>query len=242
MLGVMLAVAAALPAQAAGADTTPPTFTLAPQAWYTVGGQVSYGRQLPISVNWRARDAGSGVAGYRVQWVLTSGYTGFWQDDPPRFGPTTEVFTDLPVGHYQPFRAKATDRAGNTSAWRYGPAYTLSVQQENAELVTATGWTRVYAPGSMGGFVLRTSAPGSTVVLELPMRAFGLLMTLAPGQGSVEVAADGSVIKTLSLAQPFVQRQTVVLQRHWSAKSTHRIRVRSLGDGPVELDAFLLIT
>ena len=94
----------------------------------------------------------------------------------------------------------------------------------------------------MGGFVLRSSAPGATAVLELPTRAVGLLMTLAPGQGSVEIAADGDVIKTLSLAQSFTQRQTVVLQRHWPAKATHRIRVRSLGDGPVDLDAFLLIT
>jgi hypothetical protein len=234
--GLLLAAA---PTAGAAADTTPPTITLAPtptlQLWQINRGYVQ------LDSHWAATDAGSGVAGYEAQaneWG--DGYsTVNWYD-----ATLTESQIIAHFGtSYPAMRVRATDVAGNTSAWVYGAPYALSAQQEDAQVVTTSaGWTRIAEQGAMGGHVLRTTTAGRSASITIRARDIGVVATLRPGAGSLRVLVDGQFIKTVSLNGSGVVQQMIIFKKHWAAVGRHTLKVVSAGGGPVELDAFALLS
>lgn len=236
IIGTCGLLLAAAPAAPAAQDTTPPTITLAPtpvlELW-----QVNRG-YIQMDARWAATDAGSGVAGYEAQ-------SDEWGDGYSTVNWYDATLTDSQViggfgTSYPPMRVRATDNAGNTSPWVYGAPYTLSVQQEDAQVVTSgPGWTRVAEQGAMGGHVLRTTTAGRSAAITIRARDIGVVTTVRPGAGSLRVLVDGRFVKAVSLDGDWVGQQTIVFQKHWAAAARHTVKVVSAG-GPVELDAFAL--
>jgi len=234
--GLLLAAA---PSAGAAPDTTPPTITLAPtptlEVWQANRGY------LQLDSHWAATDAGSGVAGYEAQaneWG--DGYsTVNWYD-----ATLTESQIIAHFGtSYPAMRVRATDAAGNTSAWVYGAPYALSAQQEDAQVVTASsGWTRIVEQGAMGGHVLRATSAGRSASITIRARDIGVVATLRPGAGAVRVLVDGRFIKTVNLGSDYVYQQSIVFKKHWAAVGRHTLKVVSAGGSPVELDAFALLS
>jgi hypothetical protein len=236
IIGACGLLLAAAPAAQSAQDTTPPTITLAPTPTLEVW-QVGHG-YIQMDSHWAATDAGSGVAGYEAQADEGDGYTTLnWYD---------ETLTEIQViggfgKSYPPMRVRATDNAGNTSPWVYGAPYTLSVQQEDSQVVTVgPGWTRVAEQGAMAGHVLRTTTAGHAAAITIRAWDIGVVATIRPGAGSLRVLVDGRFVKTVSLDEEWVAQQSIVFHKHWAAVGRHTVKVVSAGGGPVELDAFAL--
>ena len=130
----------------------------------------------------------------------------------------------------------ATPTRGSTAR-----PYTLSVQQEDSQVVTVgPGWTRAAEQGAMAGRVLRTTTAGHSAAITIRARDIGVVTTIRPGAGSLRVLVDGRFVKTVSLDEDWVAQQSIVFQKHWATVGRHTVKVVSAGGGPVELDAFAL--
>jgi len=102
------------------------------------------GSTVPVKTTWSATDGGGGVA-YKLQRQVNGGS---WSGVSLASTTSAKVKQSLAIGDTYRYRVRATDGAGNTSAYRYGPAFRSLRTQETSSAVTYGGaWTSV-TPGS----------------------------------------------------------------------------------------------
>jgi hypothetical protein len=228
-----------------GADPCSSADKLAPKLDVTLPGKrlaSERGRSRTMLVSWQADDGeGAGVSHYSVEVrEVASGVNaaklepGPWRTLAPR--------TTLPRAHFRggsgkayQFRIGAVDRAANRTAVETDPIV-LPVDDRDRDLWRfSRGWKRLRRETAWGRTVMTTERAGASAKLRFEGRSVALIGRRLARGGRLRVSLDGKS-RTLRLRGRSGPR-TVLWQGTRRADGEHVLRIRSLGGGPVLVDA-----
>jgi hypothetical protein len=199
------------------------------------------GRSRTILVSWGAQDgAGSGVAYYSVEVSDAGDGAGASQAGPEwktllDKAPTNGLHFRGESGSAYRFRITATDRALNSASIVTDPVLIPVDDRDRGLLHLSRGWQRTRAADAWGRTVVRAKRRGATG--RMPFRGTQVALIgrrLARG-GRLRVTVDGRS-RALSVRGSSGHRSVLWVSRTLSP-GAHVLRLRSLGGGPVELDA-----
>ena len=199
------------------------------------------GRSRTMLVSWAAQDgAGSGVAHYTVEVSGVADGAGAgqaeseWRTLLDKQAINGLHFRGESGGAYR-FRITATDRALNSTSIVTDPVVVPVDDRDRGLLRLSDGWRRVRAQNAWGRTVVRAEAAGATGRLRFRGRRALLIGRTLPDGGRLRVSVAGRS-KVLRLRGRSGPRTILWVSRRLDAGS-HVLRFRSLGEGPVELDA-----
>jgi hypothetical protein len=235
----------------APSDTTPPTVT-APVNDFRTGVAVgTSSTPVPVRISWTAADPG-GVASTELQRSLNgSSFT------PVTLPNATATSVDLSFATstlaVHAFRDRATDVAGNTSAFASGAGFKVKVFQDGSSSLVYTGtWSVQSATTLYGGSARYSAAAGRKVALTTAGTDFAIVSTKAPNRGKVRmVVREGTTVlvdRVVDLYAASTRNRQVVFAASFPASATRTIeltvtgtkRAASSGKRGV-LDAFLVM-
>jgi hypothetical protein len=199
------------------------------------------GRSRTILVSWGAQDgAGSGVAHYSVEVSEASDGAGASQAEPEwrtllDKAPTNSLHFRGESGDAYRFRITATDRALNSSRIVTDPVLIPVDDRDRRLLRLSGGWERTRVSNAWGGSVVRATRPGATARLRFRGTRIALIGRRLPKGGRLRVAVDGRS-RTLRVRGRSGHRSVLWVSSRF-APGAHTLTLRSLGGGPVELDA-----
>ena len=219
-----------------------------PAVWFDAGRSVDSQGLVPLRVRWRATDPGEGIVSSTGQKQVGSGS---WVTIATLGSTTPSVPTTVdPARGTIRVRARATDGAGNRSAWMYGPRLKVRTWGEGSRVTTATGgWTSVIAPTALGGERWRSVTNGAELTFSAPAsRSVGLVAVTGPDRGRVRLIVDGVPGPVVDLYSRTRDQRRMVWSIRSTSAVTRTVTVEVLpGHHPastgrsVELDAFLTI-
>jgi hypothetical protein len=197
------------------------------------------GRSRTILVAWAGQDgAGSGVANYTVEASTANDGAGSSQDDwrtlADRTGTNGLHFRGDSGDAYR-FRITATDRALNSSTIVTNPMLIPVDDRDRGLFHLSRGWKRLRAERAWGRTVVRAAHAGARGRVRFRGAQVALIGRKLPTGGRLRVTVDGRS-KVLRLRGRSSHRSVLWVSRRIGA-GAHLLRFRSLGGGPVELDA-----
>ena len=223
-------------------DNTPPRVLMgvprfhAPAKW----GNSAVRVQVP----WSGEAAGSRISRYTLQRSVNRGvWTKFAR---PLSGSSSIVVEPTPGDAVYQYRIRATDYAGNSSAWSYGPVFQATAHQETDDAVRYSGnWGTGFPAGSYGGALLYTTSEGARAFLSFTGHSIAWVAPKGPDRGRSEVWVDGVKAATVDQYTPDPRLRNTIFVRSWPTSGAHTIEIRSLGarsvastDTRVDIDAF----
>ena len=218
-------------------DTSAPSVT-APELGIRQPG--TFGEQSTV-ISWSGQDEGTGIASYQLQRSLDGGSFSSISLSSPR---QTSVNLGLSFGRAYRFRVRATDEAGNQSAWKEGPSITPRLYQETSATVDYDGsWTSASSSSASGDATRYATASGAQASLTFTGRGVAVVAPTGVGRGKAEIRVDGVLVATVDLEASSLKPRRIVYGRTWDAVGEHTVSVRVLGtDGRprVDLDAILV--
>jgi hypothetical protein len=197
------------------------------------------GRSRTFLVAWAGQDGvGSGVENYTLEVsTVNRGARASqtrWKTLVSKTGTTGRHFRGDSGSAYR-FRITATDRALNSSTIVTKPVLIPVDDRDRGLFRLSRGWKRVRASGAWGRTVVRAEHAGARGVVRFRGRQVALIGRKLPKGGRLRVTLDGrrTVLRTRGRSG---YRRVLWVSRRVPA-GAHVLRVRSLGGGPVELDA-----
>jgi hypothetical protein len=197
------------------------------------------GRSRTMVVSWQADDGnGAGVAHYAVEVREVANGVGASQSDwrpiTDRTATPSTRFRGESGKAYQ-FRITAVDRATNRGT---AESHTILVPVDDRDrrlLKFSRGWTRTPLPFAWGETVRRTTDAGPTATLRFKGRRVSLIGRRLRKGGRVRVTVGGrsNVVNLRGRSAP----RRVLWTSRGMRDGAHVLRIRSLGGGPVEVDA-----
>jgi large repetitive protein len=167
---------------------------------------------VPVVVAWSAVDAGSGVAAYTLQ--RAQGATGAFAAQALPAPGATSLAQQVPVGVLIRYRVRATDFAGNSSAFSPELSRTVTAADEASAAIAYGGaWTSGTLAGAFGGSVRFSGVAGRTAAFTFTGTDVGWVTTRGPNRGIAEVRLDGTLIATIDLYSAALRTRELVLQR-----------------------------
>jgi hypothetical protein len=200
------------------------------------------GRSRTMLISWQADDAaGAGVSYYSVEVrEAASGVVaarlepGAWQTLASRTTLPRAHFRGKPGRAYQ-FRIAAVDRAANRARVETDPILVPVDDRDRGLWRFSRGWTRTRRKSAWGGTVISARRAGLSARLRFEGEAVALIGRRLANGGRLRVSVDGRVRK-LSLRGRSGPR-SIVWQSPKLNDARHVLRIRSMGGGPVQLDA-----
>jgi hypothetical protein len=198
-------------------------------------------RSRTIGVSWGAQDdAGSGVAYYSVEVSEAGDGAGASQAEPEwrtllDKAPTNGLHFRGESGDAYRFRITATDRALNSASVVTDPVLIPVDDRDRGLLRLSRGWERTRATLAWGRTVVRAKRAGATGRMRFRGTQVALVGRKVAKGGRLRVTVDGKS-RTLRLRGRTGHRAVLWVSRQL-ASGAHVLRLRSLGGGPVELDA-----
>lgn len=202
-------------------------------------GSVLGGSALVTRVVWPAATDQSPIAAYELQSRVDGGA---WGSTISTSGAVRVAATSQAHGRRYEYRVRARDAVGNWSAWAVGPSYTSDVVEDGSLRVTYGGrWTRQATGAASGGATRYATAAGSSATLAFKGRAVGVVMPVGPTLGAARVYFDGVYRTTISLRSATAGNRLVKYAIGSATAGVHRIRIELVGNGRVDLDAFVTL-
>ena len=197
------------------------------------------GRSRTMLVAWAGQDgAGSGVANYTVEVSTANDGAGASQDEwrtlADKTGTTGLHFRGDSGDAYR-FRITARDRALNSSTITTNPVLIPVDDRDRGLFRLSRGWKRVRAEQAWGRTVVRAARARARGRVRFRGTQVALIGRKLPKGGRLRVTLDGRST-VLRLRGRSSHRSVLWVSRRTSA-GAHVLRFRSLGGGPVELDA-----
>lgn len=200
------------------------------------------GRSRTMVISWQADDgAGAGVAYYAAEVrEVGSGVRasqvqpGEWRSISARTATPSVRFRGESGKAYQ-FRVTAVDRATNRGTAESHSILVPVDDRDRRLLRFSRGWTRTPREPAWGETVRRTSGAGATATLRFQGRRVSLISRRLRKGGRVRVTVGGRS-KVINLRGRSAFRQVLWTSRRMR-DGAHVLRIRSLGGGPVEIDA-----
>ena len=197
---------------------------------------------VPVRVTWTGSDE-SGPVRYELRSSTDAGAT--WTDVTltDAASPTTIAFvapsTDVV------FAVRATDPAGNASAWLSGAAARARVVQSSSTSVSTTGtWTKLTNTNASGGATRYATAAGATFKYSFTGRSVAWLSRMSPTRGAARVYVDGTYVRTVDLKAATTEWRHVVFSRTWSTSGAHTLLIKVVGTSgrpAVDVDAVMVM-
>jgi hypothetical protein len=243
-----------------GVDGTAPSVT-APTQSFVVPASITVlsplsNSTVPMALAWSATDpGGSGIASYELQQSVNGGAFTSVQLPAPT---ATSITLNLKGGTFNApisykFQVRATDGAGNVSAWTPGQTFTLSLLDDTAAgpVTYQGGWSTGSVTGSYGGAVHFATQPGPRANLNKVSFTFTgsatWFSTVGPDRGQASVSVDGGAPFTVDLYSPTVQPARIAAAITNIASGTHTVTITVLGTKAtassgtrVDIDGFAL--
>lgn len=197
------------------------------------------GRSRTMVVSWQADDGnGAGVAYYSVDVrEVANGIRASqadWRPVTDRTATPSARFRGEPGKAYQ-FRVTAVDRAAHRGTAESN-TIVLPVDDRDRKLLRfSRGWKRTPRAPAWGETVRRTKEAGPTARLRFRGRRVSLISRRIPKGGRLRVTVGGRS-KVVNLRGRSAPRRVLWTSRRMRA-GAHVLRIRSLGGGPVEVDA-----
>jgi hypothetical protein len=197
-------------------------------------------RSRTLNVSWGAQDeAGSGVAHYTVEVSEVHDGAGASQATEWRTlldkAPTNSLHFRTESGDAYRFRITATDRALNSATVVTDPVLIPVDDRDRKLLRLSRGWTRTRVSDAWGGTVVQAREAGATGRMRFRGRQIALIGRRLPKGGRLRVTIDGRS-RTLRVRGRSAHRSVLWVSSRFGP-GAHTLRLRSLGGGPVELDA-----
>ena len=199
------------------------------------------GRSRTILVSWGAQDgAGSGVAHYSVEVSEANDGAGASQAEPEwrtllDKAPTNSLHFRGESGDAYRYRITATDRALNSASIVTDPVLIPVDDRDRGLWRLSRAWKRTRAANAWGRTVVRAKRAGATGRMSFRGSRIALIGRKLPKGGRLRVTVDGRS-RALRLRGRTAHRSVLWVSRKLEPGS-HVLRLRSLGGGPVELDA-----
>jgi hypothetical protein len=197
-------------------------------------------RSRTLNVSWGAQDgAGSGVAQYSVE--VSRVHDGAGASQAPEWrtlldkAPTNSLHFRGESGDAYRFRITATDRALNSASVVTDPVLIPVDDRDRKLLRLSRGWKRTRASDAWGGSVVGARRAGATARMRFRGRQVALIGRRLPKGGKVRVTIDGRS-RALRVRGRSGQRSVIWVSSRFGP-GAHTLVLRSLGGGPVELDA-----
>jgi beta-N-acetylhexosaminidase len=220
-----------------GPDTTAPTVKAPASQLYaesTLGSTTS-----PVRTDWSATDA-CGISRYTLERRVNGSS---WAGQTLATGTSTSVRQSLGFGSTYRYVAKATDGAGNTSGWAYGPSFKALLTQQSGSGATYHGtWHTVSNAYASGGSLAYSTTSGASATFRFAGYAVSWVAYRGPNRGSAAIYVDGVYKKTVNLYSATYHARQVVYATHWAGNGTHTMTIENLGTSGhsrVDLDAFV---
>jgi hypothetical protein len=198
-------------------------------------------RSRTIGVSWGAQDgAGSGVAHYSVEVSEVHDGAGASQAAPEwktllDKAPTNGLHFRGESGDAYRFRITATDRALNSANIVTDPVLIPVDDRDRGLLRLSRGWKRTRATNAWGRTVVRADNAGATGRMRFRGTQVALIGRKVARGGRLRVTIGGKS-RTLRVRGRTGHRNVLWVSRKLDP-GAHTLRLRSLGGGPVELDA-----
>ncbi len=200
-----------------------------------------HGRSRTILVSWGAQDgAGSGVAHYSVEVSEVADGAGASQAGPDWRTLLDKAATNAlhfrgESGDTYRFRITATDRALNSASIVTDPVLIPVDDRDRGILHLSRAWKRSRATNAWGRTVVRAQRRAATGRMRFRGTQVALIGRKLAKGGRLRVAVDGTS-RTLRLRGRTRHRSVLWVSRKLRP-GRHALRLRSLGGGPVEIDA-----
>jgi VCBS repeat-containing protein len=216
------------------ADTTAPTVSVPAVSLGT--GRIN--ETAPVRLAWSASDDGTGVATYSVEVRIGAGaWTSVYSGSGTTFTKSYKLNAPLM------WRVRATDFAGNASAWTYTSKHKVVAYQETSKAITYRGaWSRersVESSGTGYGYVglhgrsAQLRFTGIDVLYVAPKVARG---------GFVKVFVDDRYLGRYSTHHASTLLGQQIARATWSTSGTHTIKIVDAQSGRrITLDAFVIL-
>ena len=218
-------------------DTKPPVVSLP-----TVGLAASDTAHplFPIRITWDGSDKTSGIARYEVQ-RQTDG--GSWKSVGD-VGASTAAIRSAAAGHLYRFRVRATDGAGNRSAWAYGSSFRLRWRSDRGSHVAYRGaWSVDHDAAWSGGSAHTSHAPGARASITFTGRSVAWVAATGPDRGKARIYVNGALLRVVDLRAAAGHTATIVFRKNWSSTATRTIKIVVVGTPGrprIDLDGFVV--
>jgi hypothetical protein len=189
-------------------------------------------------LSWQAQDGskGSGVATYDVdvrQLGGTAASQSDWRSLARHIRQPSVRFRGGPGRGYE-FRVAAVDRAGNRSP--YATAQVLvPIDERDKAVKLSRGWREVVRKGSWGKRMARTTRKGQTMRVRFRGRGAALIGRRLRHGGRVRVTVDGWTTVRRLRGRDAASR--ILIGTKALKQGNHVMKLRTLGGGPVAIDA-----
>lgn len=218
-------------------DTTAPT-AQAPKHALPTNEAIS--SAVPVRLTWSGSDTGSGVDRYQLQ---QSRNGGSWMSLALPHAGATALTRQLVPGSSYRFRVKATDGAGNSSAWTYGIAFKVISRQENSTAIRYTGtWVRQSLSSASGGYTKYSRSTGAKARLTFTGRGVALVAPKGPSRGYAQVYINGTRVASVNLYSGTTTARRIVFSRTFTTRASRTVEIRVVGTSGrprVDVDAFV---
>jgi hypothetical protein len=218
-------------------DTTPPTVVDIDLPGERLASEQGQSRTMVVS--WQADDGdGAGVAYHSVDVREVASGVGATQADWRSLTDRTQTPSARfrgESGKAYRFRVTAIDRATNRGTAESNTIVMPVDDRDRRLLRFSRGWTRTPLPSAWGVTVRRATEAGPNARLRLKGRRVSLISRRLPNGGRLRVTVGGRS-KVVNLRGRSGPRQVLWTSRRMR-DGAHVLRIRSLGGGPVEVDA-----
>jgi len=221
-------------------DTSGPAITFGAAGGQRGGLASTRGRSRTMLISWAGDDAtGSGVSHYKAEVSQLSdgaeASQGSWRTLIDRTTVNGVHFRGEAGDAYQ-FRITATDRALNETTITTDPVI-VPVDDRSQRLLrfSKRNWKRVKIAAAWGGTVVRPKEAGANARLRFRGTGLSLVGRKLPKGGRLRVTLDGRRT-TVRLRGRSTHRSVLWTSRKLDP-GAHTLVLRTLGGGPVELDA-----
>jgi beta-N-acetylhexosaminidase len=194
---------------------------------------------VPTRTSWSASDPCS-ISGYTLERRVDAHG---WIIQPLPSPTSTAIRQALTIGSTYRFVVRATDGAGNTSGWSYGPVVVPAVRESSSTLVRfSRGWRTVWGTGYSGGATRYATAAGAWASYTFTGTAVGWVSEVGPTRGSARVYVDGDYVTTVNLHAATTGLRRIVYATSWPSQGTHTLKIIVLGTAGharIDADAFV---
>ena len=207
-----------------------------PRPGFVTGSKI--GSTTPLRLTWCGVTSGTSTKAYRLDQSRSGGAYAVVVSSTT----ATSNTRNLAVSTSYQFRTRYTDKK-NRTAFGTGPKFrVIRTQDTSTAIVYSSGWAKTSKGSPSGGTTHTTTGKSKTATKVFTGRAFAIVGTIGRSRGSFNVYVDGVRVTSKAISTRATKtHEKRVLYARATRNGTHTIRIVTVGNGRVDLDAILTL-